>query len=416
MPRLLVLNRSYHPDLGATGQLLTELCEDLVARHAWDVTVVAGVPTLTLAPREEAPRWVPVRRETIHRVTVLRALGTRLPKARFSGRALNYLSYFASATAAPVRAHRPDVVMSLTDPPILGLAALAWARRWRVPFVFLCQDIFPEAASLLEDFKSARVDRALERINRLLVRQATAIVAIGETMARRLVEDRGADPARVSVIHNWADRAVLRPVPKRNAFAEAHGLADRFVVMHSGNLGLGQGLDTLLLAAAQLRDLGDLVVVLQGDGAKREELARRARGLGLGNVRFLPYAPKSQLAESFGAADVQVVSLREGLAGVIVPSKLYGILASGRASIAAVEKDSEVAALTAQYESGLVVPPGEPEELALAIRRLHDEPELRARLAANAVAASARHDRPVAVAAYHQLLTEVVARHHRPRG
>jgi hypothetical protein len=178
------------------------------------------VPTLTLAPRAEARGWMPVRRETVRRVTVLRALGTRLPKARFSGRALNYLSYFASATAAPVRAHRPDVVMSLTDPPILGLAALAWARRWRVPFVFLCQDVFPEAASLLEDFKSAPINRALER-NRLLV-PGDGDRRHRETMARRLVEDWGADPSR-SVSSTTADRVVIRPAPKRNAFEARPG-------------------------------------------------------------------------------------------------------------------------------------------------------------------------------------------------
>ena len=98
--------------------------------------------------------------------------------------------------------------MSLTDPPILGLAALGWARRWHVPFVFLCQDIFPEVATLLEDFRSDRVNRALDRVNRLLLRRADAVVAIGETMADRLIA-KGADPARITVIHNWADRATL---------------------------------------------------------------------------------------------------------------------------------------------------------------------------------------------------------------
>jgi hypothetical protein len=141
MPRLVVFNRSYRPDLGATGQFLTELCQDLVSRHGWEVTVVAGRSTVTLDGTTPEGGWGHVRRQTIRGVTVLRALGTRLPKRRFVGRATNYLSYFASAVLAGCWARRPDVVMSLTDPPILGLAALAWARRWGVPFVFLCQDI-----------------------------------------------------------------------------------------------------------------------------------------------------------------------------------------------------------------------------------------------------------------------------------
>jgi colanic acid biosynthesis glycosyl transferase WcaI len=298
--------------------------------------------------------------------------------------------------------------MSLTDPPILGLAALAWARRWRVPFVFLCQDIFPEVAVLLEDFHSKGVNRALDRINRYLLRRATAVVALGETMARRLVETKGADPTKVTVIHNWADREAIGPEPKENAFAEAHDLAGRFVVLHSGNLGLSQGLASVVSAAAHLRDLRDLLVVFQGDGIKREALATQVRMLGLDNVRFLPYAAKESLRHAFGIADLQVVSLKRGLAGFIVPSKLYGILASRRPYVAAVEAESEVALLTERHGGGLVVPPEDPEALARGIRRLYDDPALRERLAQRAYAASALYDRSVAAAAYHHLLTRVV--------
>jgi len=410
MPRLLVFNRSYVPDLGATGQLLAELCEDLVSRHGWEVTVVAGVPTVALDGGRSGGGWWPVRRECVGGVTVLRAAGTRLQKARFVGRAANYLSYFATAAIAPTWARRPDVVMSLTDPPIVGLAALTWARWWRVPFVFLCQDIFPEVAVLLEDFRNERVNRMLDRVNRLLLREAAAVIAIGETMARRLVELKGADRAKVTVIHNWADRAVLGPERKKNPLAEATGLADRFVVLHSGNVGLSQGLEAVVDAAGHLRDLPDLLLVFQGDGAKREALAGRARRLGLENVRFLPYARKDDLRYAFGAADVQVVSLQRGLAGFIVPSKLYGILASGRPYVAAVDDDSEVAALTRAYGSGIVVEPGSPEALAGAIRRLYEDPVLRARLGANALGASGRYDRPVAAAAYDALLRGAVVR------
>ena len=144
MPCLLVFNRSYPPDVGATGRLLAELCGDLTGRFGWDVTVVAGPPAGASAPVTVERTGAPG--DAASGVTVLRAWGTRRPKGRFVDRAANYLSYFASASVAGIRLRRPDVVMSLTDPPILGLAALAWARRWRVPFVFLCQDVFPEVA------------------------------------------------------------------------------------------------------------------------------------------------------------------------------------------------------------------------------------------------------------------------------
>jgi glycosyltransferase involved in cell wall biosynthesis len=399
-------NRSFYPDTSATGQLLTELCESLVDTHGWRVSVVAGLP-LQPDPVSGLGGFSMLQREAYRGIDILRARGTRLSKRRFAGRFSNYGSYFLSACHAGLRLDRPDVVVAQTDPPIIGLAASLAARRFGAPFVMVYQDIFPEVGRLLEDFQSKRVNRCLDRVNRALLRRAAAVVAIGETMARRLVEVKGADPRKVTVIHNWADRAALGPEPKRNALAQELGLADRFVVLHSGNLGLSQGLETLLEAASLLRDLPDVLFVFQGDGVKRDALAARARALGRDNVRFLPYAPRHHLRYVFGAADMQVVSLRRGLAGFIVPSKLYGILAAGRPYVAAVEEDSEVADLTVRHDSGLVVPPESPEALAKAIVRLYEDAALRAHLGANGLAASALHDRPVAVAAYHRLLTAV---------
>ena len=152
---------------------------------------------------------------------------------------------------------RPDVVVALTDPPIIGLAALLTARRSGARFVFLCQDVFPEVASLLEDFQSPAVNSALDRMNCFLLRRADAIIAIGGTMKQRLVDGKGADPQKVSVIHNWADCAAVVPGPRDNSFASAHGLRHAFVVMHAGNIGLSQHLDILLDAAERLRAYDD---------------------------------------------------------------------------------------------------------------------------------------------------------------
>src|SRR5205823_102482 len=212
--KICFFNRSYWPDQAATGQLLTELAEDLVSRHGCEVTVVAGRALhAAAASRQRAA----VERETRAGVTILRAHGTRFSPRRFAGRAANYLSYFASANLARFKIGRPDVVVSLTDPPIVGLPALWTARRAGARFVFLCEDIFPEVAGLLEDFRNPAVNRALDRINRHLLREADAIVALGDRMRRRPVEEKGADPSRVSVIHNWADCHAIVPGPKDNA-------------------------------------------------------------------------------------------------------------------------------------------------------------------------------------------------------
>ena len=404
--KLCFFNRSYWPDQAATGQLLTELAQDLVSRYGSEVTVVAG-RALHAAGADTTWQLRPVTREHHQGVEIHRANGTRLRPGRFVGRAANYLSYFSAAVLASFGVGRPDVVVSLTDPPILGLAALWTARRTGARFVFLCEDIFPEVAVLVEDFRNAAVNGSLDRINRYLLRHADAVIALGDRMRRRLVEEKGADPARVHVIHNWADCEAIVSGQKDNPFAREHGLADRFVVMHSGNVGLSQNLEVLIEAADRLRSRERLTVAIVGDGSKRPLLERMVAERGLQNVRFFPYQPKALLHDSFAAADVFVVSLKSGLEGFIVPSKVYGILAAGRPYIAAIDQGSEPAMIARECGCGLVAAPGDPDALAAAIVALYDNPADAREMGARARQAAWQFDRKVAVQAYHDLFTRV---------
>ncbi len=399
--RVCYLNRSYWPDTGATGQLLTELCEDLVSVHGMSITVVAGYPA-----RKDGTR-LPAS-EIRNGVRIIRARGTTLSPRSFFGRAANYVTYFLSALRIVMRLPKQDICVALTDPPIIGLAALA--ARPRHGTVFFCQDIFPEVASLLEDFHSRAVNAVLEHLNRFLVRRAARIIALGDTMAARLVHGKGADLATITVIHNWADIAAIVPSPKQNAFAIEHGLADRFVLLHAGNLGLGQNLDVVIEAAAQLRERHDIVILFIGDGNRKPVLEAQVRDRGLSNVRFLPFQPREQLRWTYASSDACLVSLKPGLSGYIVPSKVYPILAAGRPFIAAVDAVSEVAALTERHGCGVVVRPGDAVALAEAIRQMADRPSLRTAMGAKARVAAELFARDRQVAAHADVLEEVAGR------
>ena len=401
-------NRSYYPDTAATGQLLTELCESLVRDHGCRVSVIAGLPMIP-ATGQGAPPPRRIVSRTVHQgVEVLRARGTRWSKRRFVGRASNYVTYFLSACWAGLRLDRPDVVVALTDPPIIGLAGLLTARRFGAPFIMSYRDIFPEVARLLEDFQSDAVERMLQSVNCFLVRHTDRNVAIGETMRHRLIDGKGAPPDRTIVIPDWTDCEAIVPGPKRNPFSERHGLADKFVVMHSGNLGLSQALETVVDAADLLREVPDLEVVFVGEGVKKPALQEQTRRLGLANVRFLPYQPQAQLTESFAAADVFIVSLKAGLSGYIVPSKLYGILAAGRPYVAAVEEDSEVVHIARAYDCGLVAEPGKPRSLADYILALYHDRARARRMGDNSRRAAGDFDRREHVSAYARLFGELL--------
>src|SRR5687767_6590614 len=400
--RVCYFNRSYWPDTTATGQLLTELAEDLVSKHGMDVTVVTGDVPLVAAHQAAA------RMEVRKGVRIVRARATTFSQRSFAGRAANYVTYFLSALWMALRLPRQDVTIALTDPPIIGLAALA-ARPTR-GMIFFCQDIFPEVAGLLADFRSPLVDALLDRVNRHLVRRAVRIVALGDTMAARLINDKGADPAKITIIHNWADTSAIVPSAKQNPFAVANGLHDRFVVLHAGNIGLSQNLDVVIDAAAKLKERRDLVILFIGDGTRRAALEAQARERGLANVRFLPFQPRETLRWTYASSDVCLVSLKPGLAGYIVPSKLYPILAAGRPYIAAVERIGEVAHLTERHRCGVVVPPGDAVALAAEIERLADTPRERESMGVRARVAAELFARDRQVAAHALVIEDVAGR------
>jgi colanic acid biosynthesis glycosyl transferase WcaI len=405
---IALFNRSFHPDTAATGQLLTELCQGLVERHGCRISVVAGVPLISAGGNTSTHRsGLLLQRERHQGIEILRARGTRFSKRRFVGRFSNYVTYFLSACYAGLRLDRPDIVVACTDPPIIGLAGYLAARRFRVPFVMSYRDVFPEVARLLEDFQSEGVNRVLQRVNCFLARKADRVVALGETMRQRLIEGKGADPAKTIVIPDWADCTEITPGPKRNPFSMANGLADKFVVMHSGNIGLSQSLETLVHAAARLKEYPEIAVVFVGEGVKKPGLIDLARALSLSNVRFLPYQPVEKLRESFAAADVFVVSLKVGMAGYIVPSKLYGILAAGRPYVAAVEGASEVTGITTKYDCGLLAKPGDPGDLAEKVLALYRDRERTRQLGANARDAALEFDRPQQIQKYYELFCKL---------
>ena len=392
--------------MAATGQLLTELCEGLVGEYGFHVTVVAGAP---YHPQNtEFKARFPLAKEHHNGVSILRAHSTTLPKKKAICRFTNYVTYSIASLMAGFYLRKPDIIVSLTDPPIIGLAGLFWARIYGAKFVFWCQDIFPEVALLLEDFRNDSLNRMLDKINRLLLREADKTVVIGETMERRLVEIKGAPKEKIRVIHNWADCEKIQTINGSNRFRSQYGLNDKFVVMHSGNIGLSQDVEKLVESAKILREKKDIVFLIIGEGSKKSELQRKAKGWGLNNVIFLPYQPKELLKYSFSAADIFIISLKRGLAGYIVPSKLYGILASGRPFVAAVDPECEVAAISSLHNCGVICPPGDPYALASTVVKLYEDRGSLGEMAKRARNAAKNYDRKVALRSFHNLFSELL--------
>ena len=360
-PRILVLNQYYWPGVEATAHLLTELCEALAKDY--DVEVVTGV----LHGHEDEPREL-----ERNGVRIVRVSSTAYDRSELGRRAANYFSYLGSALSHALHGPAPDLVLCMTDPPIVGDVGVVVGRRFGAPVLVISQDVFPEIATELGRLSNPAVVGVLRTLVGGYLRRADRIVAIGETMRRRL-ELKGAAPERLRVIPNWVDTTEITPQPRDNAWARAHGLDGKFVVMHSGNVGHAQDLDSLIRAATFLRDLDDLCIVIAGFGARHGEIVELAHRLEVTDqVRFLPYQKRERLPFSLSSADLHVVGLAKGLAGYVVPSRLYGILSAGRPVIAAADEDSETARLVSEIGCGIVIAPGRPELLARTIRAARD--------------------------------------------
>jgi colanic acid biosynthesis glycosyl transferase WcaI len=396
-PRLLIINQYYWPGVEATANLLTELAEDLA--DEFEVTVVTG----HLHGHEGLPAH-----ELRNGVTIVRVPSLAFERSQLSRRALNYVSFLAIALARGLVDRRPDVVICMTDPPIVGDVALLVARRFRVPLLVISEDVFPEIAVQLKRLENRFLVGTLRQLVRVYLKRTDRIVAIGETMRERLIE-KGAAADRIDVIPNWVDTSVLTPQDRDNGWAREQGLVGKFVVMHSGNVGHAHSLETLVFAATFLRDLTDLEIVIAGFGARHAAIMALAERVEAG-VRFLPYQPREVLSQSLSSADVHFVGLAPGLSGYVVPSRLYGIMAVGRPVIVAADPTSEVSKVVSEVGCGVVLAPARPELVANAIRDLHarrDElPELGAR---GRRYVEAEADRRVAHERYRAVIRELLA-------
>jgi glycosyltransferase involved in cell wall biosynthesis len=347
----------FHPDYSATGQLLTELAVGLEGMGC-RVSVFTARPTYANRP---------VSRFEVHEgVEIHRVVSTHLDKNSHIGRVLNAGTYFVAVLGALLwRRHRGPLLI-VSSPPFLGLAGYLLRMIRGQPYVYLVHDVFPDAAVTLGYLKAGGwVSRIWDQVNRLVLTHASRIVVLGEG-TKTVIARKGGDGVadRIRVIHNWADEAFIRPLPKsENPFVREHGLEGKFVVLYSGNIGLPQDLETVIGAAEQLRDR-DMVFLFIGEGGKKKKLQAMVQERELENVRFLPYQPREVLPYSTTCADVSLVALERGVEGLSMPSKLYTIMASGRPVVALVEKGLEISRILAEGRCGRIVEPYDVDELA----------------------------------------------------
>jgi len=397
----------FHPDLTGTGPLVTDLATDLAAMGD-QVTVVTSMPHYGRKDIPARYRGRLLVRERFRQTDVWRTMVYVPPSPKGFYRGINYLSYSLMSVIAGVLSGRHDVILCISPPITIGLCGWLLGLIGRTPMVFNAQDIWPDCIVIVDQLRNPLLIRVFKYLEKFIYRVSARITVLSEGMKRDL-QAKGVKENKIRMIPNWVDVQYIKPVSRDNRFRTANGLNGRFVVMFAGNLGFNAVLDTVLDAARLVEYNRRILFLMVGEGNAKKALFERARAMGLANVRFLPTQSREILPEMLGAADISLVTLHRRLGRLNVPSKIYAIMASGRAVLAGVPEDSEIARLVQDSDCGIRVPPEDPKALAEAIKTLADQPEQLKRYGANGRNYVVEHfDKSDLINDYRDLFQEVI--------
>jgi glycosyltransferase involved in cell wall biosynthesis len=338
--KILLLNGHYWPDLSAaTAQMLTGLGEEL-ARQGNEVRVICG-----RRKYDESSVLFP-KREVRNGVHITRIWNSSFGKGAKWKRAVDFATWLASAELALCREPRPDVVVTLTTPPLLSVLGARYARKMGARLVPWMMDLNPDEAvaagwlrqgSVMEKFLRSALEKSF--------RQSAAIIALDRFMADRIVA-KGIDRGKIHVVAPWAHDKEVKPDPEGSKeFRVRHGLDDSFVVMYSGNHSPCHPLSSVIDAAIRLKDEDKVRFLFVGGGTGWEEIKRIKERENLTNVVCLPYQPLEKVGASLGAADLHIVAMGEAFVGLVHPCKVYNLLSLGLPWIGIGPKDCHLADL-----------------------------------------------------------------------
>ncbi|HDK27217.1 MAG TPA: glycosyltransferase WbuB, partial [Candidatus Atribacteria bacterium] len=264
-------------------------------------------------------------------------------------------------------------VLVLSNPPFISFHGLILKIFKKCKVIYNVQDLFPDLAVELGKLRNKPFIFVLKTLSKYIIRKMDKVIVVGECMEQKIREEvlKDGEADHIVTIHNWADGEKLKVIgvlgvgAEDNCLKREWSLEGKFVVLYSGNIGYLHEFDTIIKAAEDLRDSGykDIVFVFIGEGIKKEYIRKKAVERGLNNILFFPYQARDKLTYSLGIADVSLVTLEKGFEGMVVPSKIYGILASGRPVIAVVGGESEIVEIIREGNCGEVVKIGDYQAL-----------------------------------------------------
>ena len=356
-PSILILNRTYPPLHGASGRILQDLASAL-QHSGWRVTI------LTTGHKKSV--------EIDQNITIKRLKGPEKPHSAFS-----YLIIWFKLLLAGLRQPKHDVIITMTDPPMLLVVGRIISRLKRMPHVHWCQDLYPDLFKALGYKLPKFLIKFMHRLSRRAFKNCAKVVVVGRCLAERLVKT-GVPSNKVTLIANWTDFEVISPSSKGDYKllpVDLTGVAKkpdemfrddspRFRVLYAGNIGRAHPMRTVVEAATILSEHSEIEFVFVGDHQVHKILARERGRRTLENIKFMPYQPIEKLREVMESGDLHLVTMRNEAKGMLVPCKFYSGLTVGRPTIFVGPEEIEISKVIHEYGAGTVIPVGKAQELA----------------------------------------------------
>ncbi|MDZ7957611.1 MAG: glycosyltransferase family 4 protein [Aulosira sp. DedQUE10] len=352
MHEITLITQHFYPSQFASGQLMTDLTTGL-SQRGYNVNVFTGSHSNGTTP------------EYLINVKINRAFSPIQPSRSFLSKIISSVFFIFGAFFYVIfKQHRNTTLLIASNPPYAGILGICFKILKGGNYDFLLQDIFPESAVMIGIMQPMGiVFRFFDRLIYLTCKYSRNTIVLTNSMKVFLENKYVSLNKKIKVIENWA--IVDMPVYEKqdNEFAQQYNLTETFTILYSGNLGRLHDIETIAEAAKLLKDT-PIKFVFIGQGAKINVLESAIETHQLKNILLLPYQPRELLPLSLTACDVSLVSLIAGAESIVAPSKLYGMLAAGRAIVALSSHNSYVAQLLVTYRCGINSPPGNPQNLA----------------------------------------------------
>lgn len=352
--KVLLVNQFFWPDLAATSQILTEFAHYL-GEQGHEVYVICGPNGYAVPSAESMPPPV----EIIRTPSLVFSRGA-------SARVLSYMSFALASVWYGFRVPKPDLVVTLTTPPLLSLVGTLLRTLRRSRHFIWEMDVYPDVAVDLGVLKPGSwLTRVIGQLADFARMKADGIIVLGECMHDRLIA-RGVPASKLHLAENWADGNLVRPVPPRND--------GKLCVLYSGNLGLAHDVDTITGAMERLKTDDRFRFVFLGAGMRRKPLEQWCTESRLDFVEFLPYQSRERLSQSLGSGDIGLVTLLPACTGSVVPSKTYALMAAARPILFIGSSTAMPARIIERFDCGWQIDAGDVDGLIVLLERLANHP------------------------------------------